>query len=466
MKDRQRTNTAQKIAGWVARIHSKAIPATVLEKAKEHLLDGFATMIAGSREDASERSDEYLRQLRSTGNATVIGSGMKVAGEHAALANGIRGHVLDYDDAQLATLPNRPFGQLTHPTAPVLAASLAMAESIHANGAALVTAYVVGVEIACRVADAVDPRHYLNGFHPTGTIAAFGAAAACAHLLKLRENEVNWALGICGSLASGIRAQRGTMAKSLNAGRAAQNGVVSASLAKIGFTATRNVFDDPMGFVNASCYRRFEKRAFRLGHPFFLIEPGIAIKRYPCPSVIHPALDAIIDLAQKHDIEPVAVKRIRVLLGPDAALPLVYKEPRTALEAKFSLSFSAAVAVLHRKAGPSEYSGSALKNPEIVRLMKTVELIRSAKLKTRGNSGALAEIKIDLHDGRSYSARNKTVNGHPKRPLSRAEIEQKFVSCAAGSISNREANSFVKQLWSLEKVSRLTPWLDLLRSCR
>src|ERR1051325_9339674 len=247
MKPR-RINTAEQIASWVAHIAPDEIPGAVLEKAKEHLLDGFATMIAGSRERASRQIDEYLRSLGSSENSTVVGSGMRVAAEHAALANGVRGHVLDYDDAQLATLSSRPFGQLTHPTTPVLAATLALAESIQANGAALLRAYIIGLEIACRIGDAVDPRHYLNGFHPTGTIGAFGATAGCAHLLGLSELQVNRALGICGSLASGIRAQRGTMTKALNAGRAAQNAVMAATLAKNGFTASDNVFDDPMGY--------------------------------------------------------------------------------------------------------------------------------------------------------------------------------------------------------------------------
>ncbi len=256
------------------------------------------------------------------------------------------------------------------------------------------------------------------------------------------------------------------MAKALNAGRAAQNGVVAANLAKIGFTASRNVFEDPMGFVNAACYGRFEKRVFRLGDPFFLIEPGIAIKRYPCPGVMHAALDAIIDLAQKHDIDPAKVKKIHVTLGPDAALPLVYAKPETPLEARFSLPFSAATAILNRKAGLSEYSRRQLERPELARLMKTVRLIRSADLKSRGNSGARAEVKIDSIDGRSHSASREIVSGHPQKPLSIAELEEKFLSCASGSISKPAARSFLKRFWRVEQVRRLTPWLALLISDR
>ena len=320
-------STSDKLAQFVATLSARELPKAIKEAAKEHLLDGFATMLAGAAEDASQRIDGYLRSFLSRPEATVIGSAMKVNAQYAALANGIRGHVLDYDDAQLATLRSRPYGQLTHPTTPVLAAALALAEKINATGLELLAAYIVGVEVACRLADAIHPDHYLKGFHPTGTIGAFGATAACAHLLKLDSIRTRWALGIAGSLASGLRAHRGTMAKSLNAGHAAENGVVAATLAKTGFSASTDVFDDPMGYFAAACHGMVERKLIKFGSPYFLVNPGIAIKIYPCAGVLHPALDAIIDLAKEHDLQSTDVKRIRVSLGPDAALPLVYDQP-------------------------------------------------------------------------------------------------------------------------------------------
>src|ERR1043166_6576918 len=216
---RRQENLSKKISSWIAQVTSNDIPRAVQETAKEHLLDGFATMLAGARDPASFRIDQHLRRLGSKPQSTVVGKRGMFAAQYAALANGVRGHVLDYDDAQLSSLPSRPFGQLTHPTTPVLAATLALAEAIQTSGLDLLTAYIVGVEIACRLADAIDPRHYLNGFHATGTLGTFGAAAACAYLLKLDERRIGWALGIAGSVAAGVRAQRGTFAKFLNAGR-------------------------------------------------------------------------------------------------------------------------------------------------------------------------------------------------------------------------------------------------------
>ena len=466
MTPKRQENLSKKITSWIAQITPRDIPRAVQETAKEHLLDGFATMLAGAKELASRRIDQHLRTLRSKPQSTVVGTSEKFAAQYAALANGVRGHVLDYDDAQLSSLPSRPFGQLTHPTTPVLAAALALAESIQTSGLNLLTAYIVGVEIACRLADAIDPRHYLNGFHATGTLGTFGAAAACAHLLKLDERRIGWALGIAGSVAAGVRAQRGTFAKSLNAGRAAENGVLAVLLAKTGFTASNNIFDDPMGFVSAACYGKIQRKLVTPGNPFFFAHPGISIKIYPCAAVMHPALDAIIELAENHNIQPAEVSKIRVNLGLDAALPLVYKHPRSALEGKFSLPFSAALAIVHRKAGVAEYSDQQLRNPKVTRLMKITELEPIAQLKSKGNLGAEARVEIRLKNGRAYRGSATIARGHPQKPISRSDLEEKFRSCGDRVIAPSKAEAFLERLWGLEQIPRVGPWIRLLATSK
>ncbi len=176
--------TAENISEFIARTSLRNIPRPAREQAKLHLLDGLATMLGGAKEESSRILRRHLFASMKRTVATVLGATQRFCAEHAALINGLQGHVLDYDDAQLTTLPSRPMGQQTHPTTPVLAAALALAESRHCSGAALLASYIVGVEVACRLGDAVDPSHYLDGLHPTGTLGAFGAAAACAHLLE------------------------------------------------------------------------------------------------------------------------------------------------------------------------------------------------------------------------------------------------------------------------------------------
>jgi 2-methylcitrate dehydratase PrpD len=465
MRQRQ-PNIAERLAAWIARLKPRHVPRAVREMAKEHLVDGFATMLGGAAEEASSRIDRHLIKLGGKGEATVLGTNTKVPAQHAALANGVRGHVLDFDDAQLSSRRDRPFGQLTHPTTPILAATLAVAERNGAPGLQLVTAYTAGVEVACRLADAVDPRHYLDGFHPTGTLATFGASAACAHLLRLDLCQILHAFGIAGTLAAGLRAQRGTMAKSLNAGRAAENGVVAALLAQDGFTASKNIFDDPMGYFSAACYGRVDRALIEPGRPFFFLRPGIGIKLYPCAAVMHPALDALIETVERHDIQPAQVQFVRVRLGPDAALPLVYERPRTGLEAKFSLPFSAAAAIVYRKAGLAQYSDEQARNPALIAIMRRVKLERVPRLRSIGNLGAQAEIEIATIDGRSFRRRAARAKGHPKTPLSRADLTEKFRECADGHIPAARADELLAALWKVEKLSSVRPLLRLLRPAR
>jgi len=454
------------LSDFIGRVTIRNISPDVRETAKLHLLDGLATMLGGANEKSSRLLRRRFSVRKLTGEATVLGSHNKFSAEHAALINGVQGHVLDYDDAQLATLPSRPMGQQTHPTTPVLAAALALAESRRATGAALLNSYIVGLEVACRLGDAVDPSHYLDGFHPTGTLGAFGATAACAQLLRLSPLSIRHALGIAGTLASGLRANRGTMAKGLNAGRAAENGVIATTLAADGFTASENIFDDPMGFFSAACRGRVNTDLLRFGERFFIAKPGIAIKLYPCAGVLHPVLDLTLDLRVRHRIEPNNIDRIRVGLDTNAALPLVYENPKDNLQAKFSLNFAVAVAIVDGEAGLKQFTAERVHDPKIKRLMKRVELVRRPLRQEKHETGVDSEIEIVMIGGTVHRARGSVARGHPSLPASRAEIEDKLRQCAEGILPPRQIANFLKDFWTLERAPSVAAWLRPLRPPR
>ncbi|HEY1269578.1 MAG TPA: MmgE/PrpD family protein [Candidatus Binatia bacterium] len=447
-----RKNVTARIAEFVADTRFGDIPPAVVDAAKDHILDGIATMIAGAREDASALIRRYVTKLAGPREATIVATRVKIPARYAALANGVQGHVLDYDDTQLATSAKIPFGQLTHPTTPVLAAALALAEKHRSGGRQLLTAYIVGVEVACRVADAIDPRHYLDGFHPTGTIGVFGAAAASARLAALDAKRIRWALGLAATLSAGVRANRGSMAKALNAGRAAENGVVAAELARQGFTAAENIFDAPMGFFSAASRNNVDGARLKFGRPFFFSAPGIAVKRYPCAGVLHSLLDAAIDLAARHDIDAGAIERVTVTMGNISAAPLVYDRPATGLEGKFSGPFSVAVALLDRAAGLRQYVDAKASDRALQTLIRKVELVRDPRLDDVGFEHARARLEIRLRDGRSYRAESRPPKGHPKNPLSRAELEDKFQQCAAPYLAPRSIERIIDTIRSMEKL--------------
>ena len=448
-----------RIAEFISRIELLDIPIKVRDTAKLHLIDGLATMIAGSDDGASCAIRNYISELDGRGEATIIGTTKKFAAQHAALANGVQGHVLDYDDSQLTTLSSRPFGQQTHPTTPVLAAALAVAEKIRCTGTHLLTAYIAGVEVACRLGDAVSPSHYLDGFHPTGTFGTFGAAAACSHLLQLDREHCARAMGIAGTLASGVRANRGTMTKSLNAGRAAENGVMAATLAQQGFTASENIFEDAMGYFSAACRDQYDTKLLFFGKPFFFAKPGVAIKLYPCAVVMHPLLDLLLSLVQRHDIRSDAVASVQVTMPSQSVLPLVYKRPKNSLQAKFSLPFAVAIALADRAAGLEQYTDLKVKNLRVADLMQRTNLVIS-----KHNTSESASIRIMLKDRTSYY--EKTGKTHSGSAVSRSKIEEKFNQCAGNKLRPRMIRRLLDHLWSIEAQKSVNEVTRLLRTAR
>src|SRR5574341_235365 len=303
----------QEIANYVFRTRYRDIPEAVVQLARGFILDGFGVALAGSTDECSRIVQAHIRQMTGKAEARVLGTKLSAPAPKAALANGVAGHAMDYDDTQLSTSKEAVYCLLTHPTTPVLAAVLAVGEKEKISGEDFVLAYILGVEVECRIADAINPRHYQSGFHSTATIGGLGAAMAVGKILELKEEQLIRALGIAASMASGLRENFGTMTKPLHAGRAAENGVTAALLANAGFTAATNILGAKRGFFNAAAGGCDEtKLVGRFGRPYFMQEPGISIKPYPSGSLSHPAQDAILDLVKRHDLRAEQIETVEV----------------------------------------------------------------------------------------------------------------------------------------------------------
>src|SRR5690349_23287465 len=227
------------VAEFIVNTRYENIPREVVELGKKHILDGFGLALSGSVGETGPLVHKYLEQGGfQPGEATVAGTALKVAPRFAAFANGVAIHNDDFDDTQLAAAKDRVYGLLTHPTAPVLSAALALAESRSLSGKDLLLAYNLGVEVETKISEAIAPRHYEDGFHSTGTAGVFGAATAAAKLMGVDRPRLLRALGIAGSEAAGLRENFGTMTKPFHAGRAAESGIVAAEFASLGWTAT------------------------------------------------------------------------------------------------------------------------------------------------------------------------------------------------------------------------------------
>ncbi|MGH7816294.1 MAG: MmgE/PrpD family protein, partial [Candidatus Binatia bacterium] len=272
----------QEVASFVAKTRYRDLPREVVQLARGFILDGFGVALAGSTDECSRIVQGQIRQMRAKGESAILGTVLFAPAAKAALANGVAGHAMDYDDTQLSTSKEAVYGLLTHPTTPVLAAALAIGEKEKISGEEFVLSYILGVEVECRIADAIAPRHYQDGFHSTATMGGLGAAMAVGKILRFNEEKLIRTLGIAASMASGLRENFGTMTKPLHAGRAAENGVTAALLAEAGFTSATNILEARRGFFNAMAGGYDENKiAGRLGRPYFMKEPGISIKPYP-----------------------------------------------------------------------------------------------------------------------------------------------------------------------------------------
>lgn len=451
------------VARFVVGSRFAGIPRGVIGAGKNHLLDGVGVMLAGSQEEGSRILQGHLRWLGGNAAATVLGTRLRAPGPHAALANGAAGHAMDYDDTQLTTAKESTYGLLTHPTVPVLAAALAVGEIIGASGRRLLHAYILGVEVACRVADAIAPRHYRSGFHSTATMGGFGAAAAAGKLLGLNPDRMRRALGLAASMAGGLRENFGTMTKPYHAGRAAESGLRAAYLARAGFTAAADILEAPRGFYAAMAGGFDEgKIVDSLGRPFFLLEPGIAIKPYPSGSLSHPAQDVILDMARTHDLRAGDIESISVGTNADIPNALIHDSPRTALEAKFSIPFCMAIAILERGAGIAQFTDRKVRDPRTMALMRRVRLYVHPELDALGRDHARALVQVRLKDGRVLAGQADVARGHPAKPMTREELEAKFRECAALAIPGRNADRAIALLGDIEKQPSLRPLLRIL----
>jgi 2-methylcitrate dehydratase PrpD len=453
----------QEVASYVAKTRYRDIPLEVIRLAQGFMLDGLGVALAGQTEAGTRIILNHTRRMGGREEVSILGTAYKLPAPQAALVNGVSAHAMDYDDTQLSTSKEAVYGLLTHPTTPVLNAALAIGEKARISGAELLLAYIIGVEVECRIADAINPRHYQSGFHSTATMGGLGAAMAAGKILGFNQETLCRAVGMAASMASGLRENFGTMTKPLHAGRAAENGVTAALLAQAGHTAALNILEAPRGFFNAMAggYDA-SKISGRLGKPYFMQEPGISIKPYPSGSLSHPAQDLILDLVKEHDLHGDDIETIWVGTNSNVPNALIYPMPKTALEAKFSIPFCMAIGVLERKAGIAQFTDKKVRERGVIELMKRVALDVDDEMEALGYDQVRSKIRIKLKDGKVIEGRANVARGHPQRPMSWAELCEKFRDCAALVLPGKRADEVIRLVGRLPEVRSLGPLLRAL----
>jgi 2-methylcitrate dehydratase PrpD len=426
-----------RVSDFVSGVPLDAVPPEAVRNAKHSLLDGFALAVAGARtEGVAIAAAEVASYACQGGTSTALGTGTLLPARFAAFLNGMAIHADDYDDTQLAVLPDRVYGLLTHPTAPVLPAVLALAERQGCTGADMLIAYLVGVEVACAVAESVNPRHYEEGFHSTATAGTFGAAAGAARLLGFDAGQTALALALAGSQAAGLRENFGTMTKPFHAGRAAESGLLAASLAGKGFTAASDILEADRGFFSAAG-GGYDPAKIRdhLGDPWTFADPGISIKPYPSGSLTHPAMTAFLDLKLAHDLRADDVEEVRVGTNRHMPTALIHHRPADSLAAKFSMEFCIAILLLRGRAGLAEFRDEVVLDPEVKATIEKVRFEVDPEADAAGYNTMTSIIRVRLKDGRELQASAAFAKGSPANPMTGGELRQKFLGClAAGGI--------------------------------
>jgi 2-methylcitrate dehydratase PrpD len=447
------------IVDFISQTKLTGVPDRAIAEAKRCLIDGFGVVLAGASTRGSAIVRDYVKSGASAArDATILGpERMSATAVHAALANAASGHAMDYDDTQLSSSPDRVFGLLTHPTVPALAAALAVGERIGASGRAFLEAFLVGFEVECKIAEAINPEHYLRGFHSTGTVGTFAAAASAAKLLKLAAPATTHAIGIAASMSAGIRVNFGSMTKPLHAGRAAENGVTAVELASRGFTAGDDPLDGEWGFFQVHGGGADLARLVpALGNPYSIVDPGVSIKPYPCGSLGHPTMDAMLKLVTDHDVKPDQIARVRVRAGSNILNPLRYKTAKTELEAKFCLPFMMASIALRRRAGIREFTDEFVASAPVQAMMARVDTLFDAEIEARGFDRMRSRVEVDLADGRTLAqASDERYRGSPDRPFTRAELVDKFTDCASLVLSPERTRRAIELIESVERLTNI-----------
>ena len=455
------TGLTDAAAQFAATHEFNALDTDTLHLARRCILDGLAVMIAGTDQPGMAPLLSHLRSMGGAPQARMLGwLDLRVPAPAAALWTGTAGHAMDWDDTQLAEGPGRPYGLLMHPTVPPLAAALVLTDLVAAEtgapvcGQRLVAAFTSGFEVGCKLAEAINPDHYMRGFHTSGTIGTFAAAAAAANMLGLEQAATARALGIAASMASGIRASFGTMTKPLHVGRAAENGVTAALLARAGMSANEQALDGRWGYLAiAGPGGEPELVRDRFGAPHSLVNPGVSIKPYPSGVLTHPSMDAMRFLMHDEGLRAEDIASVTLCAGSNVLGPIRYRIAKTELEGKFSFAFLLAAIILRGGAGKAEFSDGFVASPECQRMQERIETRFDPGIEAMGWDRIRSRVEVTTVDGRTLSRwADENYRGSPHNPLSDVELAGKFRDCASALLSGPRQAELIEAVRKVEEL--------------
>ena len=451
-KNKQAGGTYEPVAGItrfivddVRRLMAAPLPDDVVEAARQSVLDWFGIAIGGADEPLVEKLRAEAREQGGNPLATVVFHGEKTSTAYAALINGAMADALDFSDANLA--------MRGHTTPANVATALAMAEAQDASGMEFIKAVVAGVETGCRVGTLVNQPYLRKGFHPTGNLVPFGAAAAAAQMLGLNALQWMHALGIAATQAAGLLASGGTMSKPFHSGKAATNGVIAGHLARRDWIARPDALEVSEGFLATHATGMHDDWLFAAEGRYFILDT--VYKQHAACQLTHSSIENLLKLKRENAIKVGEVKRVELNVPLPHLAVCNIQQPKTGLEMKFSLKATAAMALLGDDTHAiTAYNEKRAADPELTGLAARVEVNGSDDLKA-----GLSISTIELTDGRRFTAQCDTYEPLRNFPYQRGLVAKKFLGLAGAKIGEAAAKELQELILSAEKLDSVRPLL-------
>jgi 2-methylcitrate dehydratase PrpD len=440
--------TTKKLSEYIVRTRVDDFSDKIVDAAKKILLDWIGCALGAADDPSVKAMADFLFETGGKRQASIFGSGRKTSVLHAALLNGMMSHVLDFDDANSLVR--------THPSAPLVPALLAIAEGDRRPGMDLIAPLVVGYEVTIRIGLALGRQYYEAGRHATSVLGRFGAAAGVGKLLGLNADRMCRALALSATQAGGLRDVFGTMAKPFHAGKAAMDGLLSATLAERGLSAPLDILDETSGFARVFS-REYDpgKITVGLGGNDHILSNSF--KPYAACLLAHPVIDALVEIKREHRLDAATVAGIHVEVAPLNMKVAGNPYPRDSTEAKFSIPFGAAVALIRGSANESDFKGPSLQDSAARTLMESIRVSVNPSL-----SETETHATVVLKDGSTFEKHVSTPKGDPLNPLTFEEVEAKFRGLAEPVIGTARATKIVEMITRLE---RLNDSARLVRLC-
>ena len=437
----------QTLAQFIADTGYDSLPAATVEAAKIAILDGVANMVAGSVQELADIIGRYTRESGGAPQASVVGWGFKTNPPAAAFANGVFGHCLDYE---IQGFPP------THGTSSCLPAALALAELHHAVRQEVITAYTLGWEVQGRLRAASAPAT-APAYHPPGLVGPMGGAAAASKALGLDGSQTLMALGIAASRTGGLTANTGTMVKSTHPGNAARMGAEAAILAGMGYTASEEVLESPVGYAAALFGGSFDWDVATggLGNSWRLTDPGFDIKRFPAQVYMQNVIEAALNLREENGLEAEAIEQVTIRRrGRGHSGPV----PRSGLDGKFSVEYCAAAALLDGQVGIDTFTDERRFAPDMEDMLGRISVEPEGP-----ESGATLATAL-LKNGNTVTAECSAFRGSARNPMSREERLAKVRDCFTRALSDTDTERALGMLENLEEVNDLAELMAILGS--